>query len=282
MSAARQLNCSYRHLWGRLRVWEARPGRPLIRWDRGRAARLTDFGDKLLWADARIKARLAPALDNLVADIEREPSVAYDDALPIIHCVASHDLALAALRSDALESRSLMIDLQFSGSLDALTRPAAGECTFAGIHLPIDHPELAGRGSMLHRAFGPLLRRGREKLIRVCSRRQGWMSVATADAGRGPESPPFSSLNARSVITRETGSGTRALFDQLAEASDRVGGELLLREESSHLSVAAAVEAGDAPLWLRYRSGRCPLRAYVSTRGHRTVFPRLTARNGRR
>ena len=81
-AAARTLACSYRHLWGRLRFWEARLGRALIRWDRGRAARLTDFGDKLLWADARIKARLAPELDTLVAGIERErPLLRGDEAV---------------------------------------------------------------------------------------------------------------------------------------------------------------------------------------------------------
>ena len=276
-AAARTLACSYRHLWGRLRFWEARLGRPLIRWDRGRAARLTDFGDKLLWADARIKARLAPELDTLVAGIERELSVAFDDALPIVHCVASHDLALAALRSDALDSRSLILDLRFAGSLDALAALAAGECSFAGIHLPVEHPELAGRGSALHRAFGPLLRRGREKMIRVCGRRQGWMvqragsgsgstSSASSAAGSGPlahatePAPPaadtdgrerrhrFQTLAPHCVITREPGSGTRALFDQLAQAGTRLADDLILRTESSHLAVAAAVAAGDAPV----------------------------------
>lgn len=46
-AAARRLGWSYRHLWGYLKAQEARFGRPLILWDKGRAARLSDFAEKL-------------------------------------------------------------------------------------------------------------------------------------------------------------------------------------------------------------------------------------------
>ena len=46
--AARAMGLSYRHVWGALKTWEQTLGRPLIIWDKGQRARLTEFGNKLL------------------------------------------------------------------------------------------------------------------------------------------------------------------------------------------------------------------------------------------
>ncbi|MFN7122282.1 MAG: winged helix-turn-helix domain-containing protein, partial [Hydrogenophaga sp.] len=47
-AAARQLDLSYRHVWGQLKDWEADLGQALLFWERGQAARLTPFGERLL------------------------------------------------------------------------------------------------------------------------------------------------------------------------------------------------------------------------------------------
>ena len=49
--AARVLDLSYRHVWGELKRWEQVLGQPLILWEKGQAARLSEFADKLLWAE---------------------------------------------------------------------------------------------------------------------------------------------------------------------------------------------------------------------------------------
>mgnify|MGYP001056826757 FL=1 len=82
-AAARKLDWSYRHLWGYLKDQEKRLDRALVHWDKGRAARLTEFAEKLLWAETRIRARLAPQVENLATEIGRELSIAFNDAVQI-------------------------------------------------------------------------------------------------------------------------------------------------------------------------------------------------------
>ncbi len=47
-AAARALGLSYRHVWGELKRWEDELGNELIVWEKGQAARLSDFGAKLM------------------------------------------------------------------------------------------------------------------------------------------------------------------------------------------------------------------------------------------
>src|SRR5262245_59416818 len=61
--AARALGCSYRFLWGALRNWEVVLGEPLIVWARGHRARLTEFAERLLWAERRARARMQPHIE---------------------------------------------------------------------------------------------------------------------------------------------------------------------------------------------------------------------------
>src|SRR6476661_6882880 len=72
------LGLSYRHVWGSLKKWEATLGSELIVWERGRRARLSNFGEKLLFAEQRAKARVMPQLENLIAEMEREFAFAFD------------------------------------------------------------------------------------------------------------------------------------------------------------------------------------------------------------
>ena len=96
-AAAKALGLSYRHVWGELKRWEAQLGHTLIVWDKGQPARLSEFGDKLLWAERQAQARLAPQIEALHADLERAFAVAFDDTAHVLTLFASHDDALAAL-----------------------------------------------------------------------------------------------------------------------------------------------------------------------------------------
>jgi putative molybdopterin biosynthesis protein len=243
-AAARHLNWSYRHLWGFLKQQETRHGRALIVWDKGRAARLSPFAEKLLWAETRIQARLAADIDNLATAIGRDLTVAFNDAVPIATCVASHDLALPALRQLCETEQGLLVDMRFSASLDALAALRAQQTQFAGVHLPCSRPDLAGPGSPLQHTFAPHLRLGRDKLIRVGRRTQG-LIVAPGNPKR---IRTMSQLTQMRFINRALGTGTRALLDELLRV-DGVRSQDIRgydRTEPTHLAVAAAVASGQA------------------------------------
>jgi putative molybdopterin biosynthesis protein len=243
-AAARRLGWSYRHLWGYLKDQETRQGRVLIVWDKGRAARLSEFAEKLLWAETRIRARLAAEIENLATEIGRELTVAFNDQVPIATCTASHDLALPRLRGLCESAEGVLLDLRFSGSLSALAELRAQRCLFAGIHLPCSRPELARKGSGIHRAFAPRLRLGREKLIRVSRRTQGL--IVPPGNPRGVQG--LAALRRLRFVNREVGTGTRALLDALlhAEGIDASAVDGYARGEANHLAVATAVASGQA------------------------------------
>ncbi len=242
-AAARMLGVSYRHLWGYLKDEEVRLGRALVHWDKGRAARLTEFAEKLLWAETRIRARLAPQIENLASDIGRELSSAFNDDVRITRCVASHDLSLPLLKR-LCQGRELLFDLRFEGSLGALQALNAGRCAFAGIHLPLSRPELASRGSHVHRTFSPLLRARRHAMLRVARRTQG-LFVARGNPLR---IGGLDDLPRVRFVNRAPTTGTRVLLDELLERAgiDAASIAGYRHEEANHLAVAAAVAAGAA------------------------------------
>ncbi len=118
--AARAIGASYRHVWGALKHWEGVLGEPLVHWVRGQPARLTPFAERLLWAEARARARLTPHIEALRAELERVVAEALDGSQQALTVYASHDLALPLLREQASTAQRLHIDLRFAGSLDAL------------------------------------------------------------------------------------------------------------------------------------------------------------------
>ena len=240
-AAARQLGLSYRHVWGELKRWDAEFGQPLILWEKGQAARLTDFGAKLLWAERQAQARLQPQIEALRADLERAFAVAFDASAHVLTFYASHDDALTTL-SEQSRSERLHLDIRFTGSVDAIRALNEGRCEMAGFHTRI----APARGSLSQRTYKPLLRPGLHKLIGFARRTQG-LIVA-------PDNP----LGLRSLhdladadirfVNRALGTGTRVLFDELlAEAG--IAPESIRshdRAEQSHAAVAHAVATGVA------------------------------------
>jgi putative molybdopterin biosynthesis protein len=78
-----------------LKTWEGSLGSDLVAWQRGKRARLSGFGEKLLFAEQRAKARALPELEKLLADMEREFPLAFDPATPI--SVSASKLQLPSL-----------------------------------------------------------------------------------------------------------------------------------------------------------------------------------------
>ena len=258
---AATLGLSYRHVWGELKRWETGLGQPLIDWARGRRARLSPFGTRLLWAEERARARIAPEVQSLAAEIERAFAVVFDHSAHIVPVCASHDLALPLLR-DELAPLGVHLDLRYAGSLDALAALTEGRAMLAGFHVSDEHPA----GSITARAFKRALTPGRHKLIDFARRRQGFL-VPPGNPQRVFSLADLTRDGLR-FVNRKRGSGTRIELDQLLDAM-RINPQDIRgydTEEATHLSVAAAVASGAADVGfgieaaaLQYKLGFVPL-----------------------
>jgi putative molybdopterin biosynthesis protein len=235
---------SYRHVWGVLKDWERVLGEPLLAAEPGQAARLSAFGERLLWAERRAQARLLPGIEAMAAKLDQELLLAVRPSLRPVPVCASHDLLWGLLRDRLRQVTEVLLDVDYTGSALALERLNRGECELAGVHLPLDDEALCQRGSLLHQAIGRLLRLGDHKLIRLARREQGLMVAPgnplgiTGIADLAREEVEF--------INRQAGSGTRVLLDELllrdGIPASAVRGYAV--EERTHLSVAASVAAG--------------------------------------
>ncbi len=241
--AARENGISYRHAWGLMQKWKTLLGQPLAHLERGRGATLSPMGEKLLWGQRRISARLGPELDSLASELASELHglIRRDQQLPPLRIFASHGLAVPILR-DLLQARTeISVDLQFRGSLDALRLFAAGKCDLAGFHLPE-----GALGERLAPRFARHLDADADQLIKVVRRHQGIVTMA----GNPKDIRGIADLARPGTrfINRQPGSGTRLMLDLLLEDA---GIEPSLvqgynTEEFTHLAVAAMVASGAA------------------------------------
>ena len=243
--ACKVLDLSYRHVWGALKDWERTLGRTLIVWDKGQRARLTEFGEKLLWAERQAQARLAPQIEALRGDIERAFSTAFDDEAHVLTLYASHDAALSALREQT-SRHGLHLDIRFVGSVDAIAALNAGRCMMAGFHT-LDQP---GSQSVAALTYRSLLKPGLHKLIGFAHRTQGLMVAKDNPLGiAGLTDLKRPGLR---YVNRAAGTGTRVLLDELLGQAGMHPADLLgyQSQEPSHTAVAQAVasNAADAGL----------------------------------
>lgn len=240
--AARTLQLSYRHVWGELKRWEQELGNELLVWEKGQAARLSEFGNKLLWAERQAQARLSPQIEALRADLERAYALAFDDTVHVLTLYASHDDAISALRTHAANQHQLHLDVRFTGSVDAIRALNEGRCVMAGFHT-VQHP---AAGSLAEQTYKPLLKPGLHKIIGFASRTQGLM-VAKGNPLRLHGLGDLAGQGAR-FVNRALGTGTRVLLDELLRqqgiAARRIQG--YRHTEPSHAAVAQAIAAGQA------------------------------------
>src|SRR5262249_39948381 len=134
--AATALGFSYRHIWGSLGKWEKTIGRPLVRLERGRGAKLTEFGEKLMWAEQTARSRLERQVETVQRDLEKELSAELLRGTTSLVMHASHDLALTHLRDLLHTKHGIQLQLEYRGSLESLDDLAQGRCDVAGFHLP--------------------------------------------------------------------------------------------------------------------------------------------------
>jgi putative molybdopterin biosynthesis protein len=241
-AAARRLSLSYRHVWGELKRWELELGHTLVLWAKGQPASLSPFGEKLLWAERRAQARLAPKVEALRSELEQAFAIAFDDSAGVLPISASHDDALPLLRQLARQQQKLHLDIRFCGSHDALAELNAGRCLLAGFHALTDAPAR----SPTARAYRSMLKPGKHKLVSFARRTQGLM-VAPGNPLGVRQLADLQRPDLR-FAARNAGTGTLVVLDELLHALhiDPGGIDALARTEPSHRAAAEAVASGSA------------------------------------
>ncbi len=234
-AAARSTGVSYRWAWGLVEDLERRVGSPLVNLERGRGARLTSLGVRLLAADERARALLATHERGLALPLRGGvPRAAAGRRLAI---AASHDMALGELRETWRADHA--IDIEFHGSALSLARYVDGIVDIAGFH--VAHHRQGGREVLLS-----LLRPGRDAVIRFLRRTQGLIL---------PHGNPRHVHALRDIATkrlrfvnRQPGSGTRILLDRLLAADGLTAAGIAgyANEEFTHAAVAATVASAKA------------------------------------
>jgi molybdate transport repressor ModE-like protein len=239
-AACQRTGQSYRHAWDTIRHGEAWFGTELLRMERGRGSSLTPLADKLVWADRRIAARLAPALDTLASELEVELQRVLDPPRRVLRVHASHGFAIERLFA-MLGEAGVAVERVYTHSLDAAASLHDGTCDLACFHVPLG--PLQARGwEHYARWLDPRLHR----VIDITDRTQGLM-VAAGNPFRiaGLEDLPRPGLR---FINRQPGSGTRFLLDCLLAERGIDPARIVGYEhgEFTHAAVAAFIGSGMA------------------------------------
>lgn len=239
--AAQHLACSYRYVWDSIRKWETVLGEPLVTWSQGRKARLTEFAEKLAWAERRARTRMQPHIEALRSDLDRVLAEARDDRHHLLTIRASHDIALPLLQQHAAKIENLYLHIDFQGSVDALRAMNDRQCLIAGFHLP----RASGARSIFSKAITPLLNPRIHRLI-ACSRRMQGLMVRKEHASLITSFPDLVARGLR-FVNRQPGSGTRMLVEHLLHKHGLSERQLMGTAEhieNSHVSVALCVASG--------------------------------------
>jgi putative molybdopterin biosynthesis protein len=241
--AAQTLGTSYRYVWGSLRKWEKTLGEPLISWSQGRKARPTPFAERLLWAERRARTRMQPHIEALRSDLARVLEDAREGRYQLLTVRASHDLALPLLQQYVAGGADLHLDIGFQGSVDALRALNDRQCLLAGFHVPA----LRGLTPVFAKALKPLLKPRVHKLI-ACSRRMQGLMLRREHAVLVRTFADIVRKRLR-FVSRQPGSGTRMLVDQLLHEHAIEPATLfapLEHVEHTHVAVALCIASGVA------------------------------------
>ena len=142
-------------------------GAPLVEMQRGKPARLSHLGRRVLAADERVRAALGGEFERLRAEIPSLLAEALPGARARLTLHASHDLALEPLR--ALCRSALELEVVVGGADESLAALARGECDLAGFHVADALPRAAAAAAALGRWLDPR----KHALIHFVTRQQG-------------------------------------------------------------------------------------------------------------
>lgn len=165
--AARATGLSYRHAWGLLGTGARVLGAPLVDMQRGRGARLSAYGHKLLEADAHVRSVLGSQVERLRREVHEMLAISSPTQQARLSLHASHDLALPVLAQ--LCAPRLHLDIAFRGADECLAALARGECDLAGFHVADALPRAAAAAAALGRWLDP----HKHQLLHFVTREQG-------------------------------------------------------------------------------------------------------------
>lgn len=246
-AATEHIGISYRHGWNLLNTWADFFGVPLVQMQKGRGASLSALGEKLLWAEQRVIARLEPQLDSLASELNTEIHRALADVSPLLKIHASYGYAVALLPKFCEE---IQLDLQYKSAEEALISLHKGNCDIAGFHLPAFNNNNTGPKEEFSTWVSHLNPR-EHKIIRFITRQQGLivkpgnpLNITKLQdlANNDRQKEPIRFIN------REKKSGTRALLDYFLNA-EKIDPKRIVGyedEEFTHSAVAAFVASGMA------------------------------------
>ncbi len=234
--AARAVGLSYRHAWDLLGRWNAIFGSELVVLARGRGARLSALGEKLLWAEQRTEAGLFPQLENVANELNAAIRHARERATPVLRIHASHGYAIEKVPDLVREHGSVEVDLKYMSSVDAVASLARGDCDLAGFHVPE-----GDLGAVLWAQYAPFFKPRQQKIVRMVWRMQG-LIVAKGNPRRIRTLRDLARPGVR-FVNRQPGSGTRVLLDTLlaAQRVDPARIDGYDTGEFTHAAVAAFV-----------------------------------------
>ena len=240
LAACQPLGLSYRHAWDLVRQGEVHFGTQLLHMERGKGSTLTALGDKLVWADHRIHARLKPVLESLASELSAEIAQLMSNQPAALRLQASHGFAIEQL-VHALARAGVPVEHRYGSSTEAVAALRDGACDVAGLHIPLGPAQAAALAHYARWLAGDDL-----VVIDLATRRQGLM-VAAGNPCRVYEISDLARGELR-FINRQVGSGTRLLLEtmlaQAGTASAAIAG--FEQGEFTHAAVAAYVASGMA------------------------------------
>lgn len=261
--AAATVGISYRHAWNLLKRGADIFGLPLVEMRKGQGSSLSSLGEKLLWADQRVKARLGPQLESMASELNDQIRQLITGTQPVLRIHASHGYAIALLPEF---SEQVKINLQYRNPEEALSALKHGECDLASFHVPTD--PLLARQFLSH--YQHLLADNQLQVMRLVTRSEGLM----LRKGSHDHINTLHDLSTAqlSFIGRDSRSGTRLLLNLLLQQQGLTEDQInrTAQQEYTHTAIAAFVASGmaDAGFGIKAAADQFKLRFIELAREH--------------
>ncbi len=245
-AACQREGVSYRHAWDLVRQAEGAFGTALLQMERGRGSTLTALAQKLVWADRRVAARLAPALDTLASELEVELGAVLPRPPGLLRVHASYGYSIERLierlgQGNVFGADDVGVERKYMSSQEAAASLHDGACDLAGLHVPLG-PLEARAWAHYARWLDP----ADQVLVDLTTRHQGLM-VAAGNPKKIYAPADLARPGVR-FVNRQLGSGTRFLLETLLQQAgvspDAIPG--WEHGEHTHAAVAAFVGSGMA------------------------------------
>ncbi|WP_019936879.1 substrate-binding domain-containing protein [Bordetella sp. FB-8] len=238
--ACRACGLSYRHAWGVLRRFESVFGTPLLITRRRQGTQLSEFAQRLLWANRRIEARLAPTLESMASELQEELERLLPRAAPHLRLHASHGFAVEAMMRH-VSSNGPGLELRYRTAVEALASLKRSECDLAGFQVPCGEFEAA-----ILEDYRPWLNADEHILIHLAVRSTGLF----VQPGNPKCITGIADLARPDVrfVNRQIGSSTRHLITVMLERAGLSTGQVQGYDTSefTHMAIAAHIASGMA------------------------------------